>query len=99
MSNMWSAHKGVHAKALLKRAKAKKAIDFGAKAVLWEKHDNEYVVNNQWTVKSAKASERYKEDPDSLYGKFPPPIVNKWTKIPSRATEGGDYRATKDDIG
>ena len=43
-------------------------------------------------VKSVKASERFREDPHSLYGQFSPDIVNKWTKIPIRATEGGEYR-------
>jgi len=72
---------------------------FEEKYALWDAHDDNHQVTNEWRVKSAKQSERYREDPDSLYGKFPPPIVNKWTKIPSRATEGGEYRPSKDDIG
>merc|ERR1712152_56406 len=54
-------------------------------------------VRNEWKVKSAKECDKFVEDTDALFCKFPPPIVNKWEKIQNVTTKR--YRPTPDDMG
>merc|ERR1712194_659520 len=61
--------------------------------------DRECIVTNEWKVKNSKESVEFVQDLSTLSCKFPPPIINKWEKIPSLPPNTKRYKPTQSDIG
>merc|ERR1712129_113009 len=59
----------------------------------------ECIVTNEWKVKNSKESVEFVQDLSTLSSKFPPPIINKWEKIPSLPPNTKRYKPTQSDIG
>eukprot|EP01083_Nonionella_stella_P064580 168453_1 len=84
MQAAWAQHKDIH-----------NMKDFDYDLTKWNSIDA--AVTNEWKVKNARECDKFVENPDTLYCKFPPPIINKWEKIHNNTSK--KYKPRSDDIG